>query len=186
MEKKGLENLPLFGEKIAPKTKNQPREMQKKAIQTDKSNFPMKRQIKNPIQKATSFAEYEANKKTPNLAKENVEQKKPVPAAKENTEQKKAAPAQANQKPHQTRRPAKQNASEPKVVRKTPLKIIPLGGLNEIGKNLTVFECANDIFIVDCGLAFPDSELLGVDIVIPDFTYLEKNKDKIVFNKLYL
>ena len=63
--------------------------------------------------------------------------------------------------------------------RKIPIKIIPLGGLNEIGKNLTCFECANDIFIVDCGLAFPDSEMLGVDIVIPDFTYLEKNKDKL-------
>ena len=54
--------------------------------------------------------------------------------------------------------------------RKTPVKIIPLGGLNEIGKNFTVIECANDMFIIDCGLAFPDSEMLGVDIVIPDFS----------------
>jgi ribonuclease J len=59
------------------------------------------------------------------------------------------------------------------------LKIIPLGGLNEIGKNLTVFECGDEIVLIDCGLAFPDSEMLGVDIVIPDFTYLERNKDKI-------
>ena len=51
MEKKGLENLPLFGEKIAPKAPNQSGEMQKKAAQTDKSNFPMKRQTKNPVQK---------------------------------------------------------------------------------------------------------------------------------------
>ncbi len=180
MEKKGLENLPLFGEKIAPKAKNQPGEIQKKVVQTDKNSFPMKRQTKNPVQKATSFAEYEANKKTvAPPANGNTEQKKMFVPAKENTEQKKPVPAQTPQKPHQTRRPTKPNASEPKVVRKTPLKIIPLGGLNEIGKNLTVFECANDIFIVDCGLAFPDSELLGVDIVIPDFTYLEKNKDKI-------
>lgn len=63
--------------------------------------------------------------------------------------------------------------------RKTPVKIIPLGGLNEIGKNMTAFECSNDIFIVDCGLAFPDSEMLGVDIVIPDFTYIERNQDKV-------
>jgi ribonuclease J len=63
--------------------------------------------------------------------------------------------------------------------RRTPLRIIPLGGLNEIGKNMTVFECSNDMFIVDCGLAFPDAEMFGVDIVIPDFTYLERNKDKI-------
>ena len=63
--------------------------------------------------------------------------------------------------------------------RKTPVKIIPLGGLNEIGKNMTAFECSNDIFIVDCGLAFPDSEMLGVDIVIPDFTYIERNQAKV-------
>ena len=63
--------------------------------------------------------------------------------------------------------------------RKTPVKIIPLGGLNEIGKNFTVIECANDMFVIDCGLAFPDSEMLGIDIVIPDFTYVEKNIDKL-------
>ena len=59
------------------------------------------------------------------------------------------------------------------------LKIIPLGGLHEIGKNITVFEYENDIIIVDCGLAFPEDDMLGVDLVIPDITYLEKNKDKI-------
>lgn len=72
------------------------------------------------------------------------------------------------------------SAAKPRrETRRTPLKIIPLGGLNEIGKNMTVFECSNDMFIVDCGLAFPDSEMLGVDIVLPDFTYAEKNKEKI-------
>ncbi len=80
---------------------------------------------------------------------------------------------QAMKKP---RTPRKNTKNEQ---RKTPIKIIPLGGLNEIGKNFTVFECANDIFIVDCGLAFPDTEMLGVDIVIPDFTYVERNKEKI-------
>lgn len=63
--------------------------------------------------------------------------------------------------------------------RRTPVKIIPLGGLNEIGKNFTVIECSNDMFIIDCGLAFPDSEMLGVDIVIPDYTYVEKNIEKL-------
>lgn len=63
--------------------------------------------------------------------------------------------------------------------RKTPVRIIPLGGLNEIGKNMTVFECSNDMFILDCGLAFPDADMPGVDIVIPDFTYVERNADKI-------
>ena len=63
--------------------------------------------------------------------------------------------------------------------KKSPVKIIPLGGLLEIGKNITVFEYENDIVIVDCGLAFPEDDMLGVDLVIPDISYLEKNKEKI-------
>lgn len=59
------------------------------------------------------------------------------------------------------------------------LKIIPLGGLNEIGKNMTVFEYENDIFVLDCGMAFPDESMPGIDIVIPDITYLVKNRQKI-------
>ena len=59
------------------------------------------------------------------------------------------------------------------------LKIIPLGGLGEIGKNLTVYEYGQDMFVVDCGLGFPDEELYGVDVVIPDITYLKQNKDRI-------
>ena len=69
--------------------------------------------------------------------------------------------------------------SNHRAVKRTPLRIIPLGGLNEIGKNMTVFECGNDMFIVDCGLAFPDSDMPGVDLVIPDFTYVEQNIDKV-------
>ena len=63
--------------------------------------------------------------------------------------------------------------------KKEKLKIIPLGGLQEIGKNITVFEYGDDIVVVDCGLAFPEDYMLGIDLVIPDFTYLEKNKEKI-------
>jgi ribonuclease J len=63
--------------------------------------------------------------------------------------------------------------------KKEKLKIIPLGGLLEIGKNITVFEYENDIVLVDCGLAFPEDDMLGIDLVIPDITYLEKNKEKI-------
>ena len=59
------------------------------------------------------------------------------------------------------------------------LKIIPLGGLGEIGKNLTVYEYGQDIVVVDCGLGFPDEELYGIDAVIPDITYLKQNKDRI-------
>ncbi len=63
--------------------------------------------------------------------------------------------------------------------KKSPLKIIPLGGLLEIGKNITVFEYENEIVVVDCGLAFPEDDMLGIDLVIPDITYLERNKEKI-------
>lgn len=59
------------------------------------------------------------------------------------------------------------------------LRIIPLGGLGEVGKNLTVFEYGQDIIVVDCGLGFPDEELYGVDIVIPDISYLRQNSEKI-------
>lgn len=63
--------------------------------------------------------------------------------------------------------------------KKETLKIIPLGGILEIGKNITAFEYKNEIIIVDCGLGFPEDDMLGIDLVIPDFTYLEKNKEKI-------
>ena len=62
---------------------------------------------------------------------------------------------------------------------KESVRVAFLGGLNEIGKNMTVYECRGDMFIVDCGLSFPDDDLPGVDIVIPDFTFVEKNVDKI-------
>ncbi|MDD7185503.1 MAG: ribonuclease J [Oscillospiraceae bacterium] len=82
-------------------------------------------------------------------------------------------------KPEQQENSAPEPKKEKRESRKTPVKIIPLGGLNEIGKNMTVFECSNDMFILDCGLAFPDADMPGVDIVIPDFTYVERNRDKL-------
>lgn len=65
------------------------------------------------------------------------------------------------------------------VQRTEKLKVIPLGGLGEIGKNMTVFETEDDIIIVDCGLKFPDENMYGIDIVIPEFTYLIENRNKI-------
>lgn len=76
-------------------------------------------------------------------------------------------------------RSQRSSAKTREQTRKTPVKIIPLGGLNEIGKNLTVIECSNDIIILDSGIAFPDSEMPGIDLVIPDYNYLEKNIEKI-------
>ncbi len=68
-------------------------------------------------------------------------------------------------------RPTKKNSGK--------LKIIPLGGMNEIGKNMTVVEYNNDIIIIDCGIAFPDEDMPGIDLVIPETTYLEANRGKI-------
>ena len=68
---------------------------------------------------------------------------------------------------------------EVKKVYPHKLKIFALGGLNEIGKNMTVLECGEDIIIVDCGIGFPDDDMLGVDLVIPDFTYIQNNIHKV-------
>ena len=77
-----------------------------------------------------------------------------------------------------TRKTRKSNKLDFRL-KKSNLKIIALGGLDEIGKNITVFEYEDEIILVDCGLEFPDDDMLGVDLVIPDFTYLVKNQDKI-------
>ena len=66
----------------------------------------------------------------------------------------------------------------PKVYKSRKLRVIPLGGLHEIGKNMTVLEYGSDMMIIDCGMAFPDDEMLGIDVVIPDFSYLVENSDK--------
>ena len=75
--------------------------------------------------------------------------------------------------------PITSNKRNSDIFKKSKLKIIPLGGLHEVGKNITVFEYEDEIVIVDCGLSFPEDDMLGIDLVIPDITYLERNKEKI-------
>ncbi len=86
--------------------------------------------------------------------------------------------ARQSYKTNYRRKPVNKNYV-PRTPAKPSVKIAFLGGLNEIGKNITLIECENDIIIVDCGMAFPDGDMLGVDLVIPDFTYIEQNSEKI-------
>ena len=65
------------------------------------------------------------------------------------------------------------------ATKKQKLKVMALGGLEEIGKNMTVLEYNNDIIVIDCGLAFPEDDMLGIDLVIPDVSYLTKNAEKV-------
>ena len=64
------------------------------------------------------------------------------------------------------------------VTKKSRIRIIPLGGLDEIGKNMTLIEYGNEMIMVDCGMAFPDDDMPGVDLVINDISYVEKNRQK--------
>ena len=106
-------------------------------------------------------------------------------ATKENTgtssgSTRRPSPA-ADNRVQRTRRPMRRprRPQPPKGGAAVPIHIYPLGGLGEVGKNMTVYECCGDMIIVDCGLVFPDSEMYGVDMVIPDFTFVLQNKDKI-------
>lgn len=103
-------------------------------------------------------------KNTEDLNKENTKKKRSLNSSK-GYAQKNARINSRNSKRNHPKQPS--------------IKVSFLGGLNEIGKNITLFECNGDMFILDCGMAFPDSEMLGIDLVIPDFTYVEENLDKI-------
>jgi len=94
----------------------------------------------------------------------------------ENTKAKSYKPKGKTEKAKKNTKPKNQRPKKPE---KDPIKIIPLGGLGEIGKNITVYEYKDDILLVDCGMAFPDEDTPGIDIVIPDFSYLTKNREKI-------
>jgi ribonuclease J len=113
------------------------------------------------------------NASTRNKTKQNKSEEKSVQNKKQNNFKK-------TETHGRKRKPAPRNHTRKNVQKNvSPVKIGFLGGLNEIGKNITVYEYENDIILVDCGLAFPDPDMLGVDLVLPDFTYLEQNADRI-------
>ena len=131
-------------------------------------------------------ARKEPAKKEPSVKKENGEPRQPKRGRKPSP--KASAPIGATIELSEAGKARQEKAARPagrakksrvKEQRKTPVRIIPLGGLLEVGKNITVYECMNDMFIVDCGMTFPDENMLGVDLVLPDFTYVQKNRDKL-------
>ena len=127
---------------------------------------------------ATAVAEPEKprEKKQPTSRKKNSRPAKEAVPAEQAAPQKETSAQEAPKKNQKNSRRRNGGSNTDPNAR---VRIIPLGGLHEIGKNMTVYECGDDMFIVDCGLAFPDDEMFGVDVVIPDFTFVEKNKDKI-------
>ena len=156
----------------------------KSGVQQGKVHYFMNEKnntVKNPTQKR--FFRKKQNKSEIPLAQaskelDRVKSQRASGSVKKTLQPRNETPQRKPQNTQQRRpRPAANRVKEP--VRRTPVKIIPLGGLNEIGKNFTVIECSNDMFVIDCGLAFPDSEMPGVDIVIPDFSYVEKNQEKL-------
>ena len=100
-------------------------------------------------------------------------------SGKRNSNNAKSNSAKSFSKKKTVKRTSPKRTKKPQKKAKPSIKIAFLGGLNEIGKNITLFECEGDIILLDCGMAFPDGDMLGVDLVIPDFTYIEQNIDRV-------
>lgn len=141
---------------------------------TDKSqkSATKNKQTKRGVKQSAKTAKTQKNKTTKS---ENTKSKKTNEKIAQNAEKKKTTQKRTSRK----RTGASNTRKQSRKKNVKSVKIGFLGGLNEIGKNITVYEFENDIVIVDCGLAFPEADMLGVDLVIPDFTYLEENRDKI-------
>ncbi len=164
-------------------TKNEPRIID--AILGDKGKAPAPR--KRTSRRGKGFAP-KAPSEQALAAAQTPETEQALPSKGSETAKPRARQqAAATQRKPSTRTAASRGASAQKETaahrrtkeKKPSVRIIPLGGLNEIGKNMTAYESGGDIVIVDCGMGFPDADMLGVDLVIPDFTYLEKNAERI-------
>ena len=151
---------------ILPKQVEKRRQREgKSAYHPSRKNFNTKKENNERKRKNTSLE---------NTENENLEES--VTLLKEDTKTKGRTTQRRKSK---NARQAVSNDSLNFQFKKSSLKIIPLGGLQEIGKNITVFEYKNEILLVDCGLEFPEDDMLGIDLVIPDISYLVKNQDKI-------
>ena len=175
----------------APK-QTQPRSNRKKTAQptepqsgkkTAEGQKPAQKQQGAPQNSAPKPKSEAKPKQQPKADAKSEPKKAPQPAKAKSNETVKKQPAKKAATPSSVTAPQPNRSTRrsKKVdgTRRPPLKIISLGGLGEIGKNMTVFETEQDIIVADCGSAFPDDDLPGVDLVIPDFTYLQKNAGKI-------
>lgn len=175
----------------APK-QTQPRSDRKKTAQptgsqsgkkTAEGQKPAQKQQGAPQNSAPKPKSEAKPKQQPKADAKSEPKKAPQPAKAKNNETVKKQPAKKAATPSSVTAPqpnrSTRRSKKADGTRRPPLKIISLGGLGEIGKNMTVFETEQDIIVADCGSAFPDDDLPGVDLVIPDFTYLQKNAGKI-------
>ena len=138
---------------------------------------PARRNYNKRDNKINEEAKNEVKKETKNIKKEVRRTTRRV--NKEQEETKALVVRKESSLKELPREKALKKVTEKVGFKKPRLKIIPLGGLHEVGKNITVFQYDNEMIVVDCGLSFPEDDMLGVDLVIPDITYIIKNQEKL-------
>ena len=138
---------------------------------------PARRNYNKRENKINEEAKNDVKKETKNIKKEVRRTTRRV--NKEQEETKALVVRKESSLKELPREKALKKVTEKVGFKKPRLKIIPLGGLHEVGKNITVFQYDNEMIVVDCGLSFPEDDMLGVDLVIPDITYIIKNQEKL-------
>ncbi len=147
----------------------------KNVASSQRAHTPAKNAGRRPAPRTGSKKNVKINEAT---EKNNTKNTKTRTAKNTNTNKTKTSEKSSNMSKQRMVKNQK-TGGRGKSVPNLPVRVIPLGGLGEIGKNITVYEYGDEAMIVDCGMSFPDSDMPGVDIVIPDFTYIVKNQDKI-------
>lgn len=192
-ENEQLQKSESLLEKTVKKAMNfgrKPKNTQKKtAPKTSRQEMPEEKEAAIPKETVKKESSKEESKKKSQPAKRSSNAKKAggqkTKDPRRQSDRCEKTPAKSQPTGEKTKSTAKSQTgtrtkkSTSKGARRQPVRIISLGGLGEIGKNVTVYESGSDMFVVDCGLAFPEADMPGVDSVIPDFTYLVKNKDKL-------
>lgn len=171
----GAENPPKVGKIAGPKKEAQAGQRGRKRADSKKAEAKQPAAKKSGGKAGETAGKKKAETSRRSSAKSGRKAQKP--AISQTAAQVEALRAQQEALEKRTAR--KGRSARGKKSQKPPIKVYFLGGLNEIGKNFTLYECQGDMVIVDCGLSFPDDDMPGVDSVIPDFTFVEKNWDRI-------